>query len=214
MIVLGKLAQGHKEVRRQDQDEQADIERDRLIAGAQPDETEQVEPDINRDHGDGDGTEEFQHGRGQKRDAQHAHRTASELVGNTGDGFKLAPGLAKQFQCCQPLKPVEEMTAHPGQSLKLALVGGGGAHADDGHEQGNQGCRAQQDHADDPVDRKYRRQHRQRDQHGKHHLGQETGEIAFQCLDLFDHHTGQLATVTFAGKAWAQGGDMGEDVLA
>jgi hypothetical protein len=184
MVLGAESAQGQVEFRRQQQDEKAALEGH--IAG------EQAETDEDGHQGNADGGQEFEHQGREKSHAQHRDGGLPVLVGDPGDDARLPAAGAEGPDGGQALQAVQKTRAKGGQPAPLALVELFGLPADEHHEQGNEGRRAEQDQPAGQAEGKDKGQYGQGDQRGQRGLGQKARIVAFQALHAVDHLVGQF----------------------
>ena len=107
-------ANGRVELRRQQQDEEADVEIDLA--------PHQAKADEHRGHRDRDRGEELQHQRREKSDAQHRHRIAAIGLGHFRDDGDFAFRRAEELEFGQALHGVEQVAAEPRERRPLPRV--------------------------------------------------------------------------------------------
>ena len=95
MVQARELADGAEEFGREDQRGQA-FGQSQGFAGAERENAEQFEPDIDRDQRDGDRCEEFQHGGRQESHAQDGHGAVAQLEGGILKAGRLTADPAKR----------------------------------------------------------------------------------------------------------------------
>ena len=152
VVVLPELPQRRMKLGRQHQHKQGGGQRGRgpPAADADVEPAEQHQPEVQRDHGDGERGQQLQHRRGQKGDPQHAHGALAIALGGVGHDRALGRGHAEQLERRQALEQIEKASAHGLQLGELPAAGRIGAAADQDHEQRNQRRGGEQDRRGHP----------------------------------------------------------------
>ena len=110
------------------------------------------EPQADRDghERDREARRELERESREERDAQHLHRARPILVGHGPDPGRLALGAAEDGEGRESTDHLEEAARKRREALPLASLHGGGGHADERHEHGDE---RQHDHEHEPRER-------------------------------------------------------------
>ncbi len=208
VVVRGEQPQGLVDLRRHQQAEQPDLQRQRL--GAKIGQAEIGHADIERDAGNADRREEFEHGRRQEGDAQHRHGADAQLFARLPHRLDLGGLAAEQFEREDAAQPVGEMRRQPAERRRLGILGGLGAVADQRHEEGDQRSGDQKQQADDDVERQDDDREGQRQHERLDHRRQVAREEPVHCVDLVDDGRADGAGCTRGGPAGAMVQEFGE----
>ncbi len=165
-------------------------------------------------HADADGDErhrqggqQFQREGGEEGQPQGPQRGPPVVGGDRADRLGLGLGPAEDLQRGQALDDVEEVPGEPGQQPPLPVHPALGGPADQGHEEGDEGKREDDDECREPVGGDDTGE----DGDGHHdreaQLGQVAGEVVVERVDPARGEGGQLARGAGAG---AEAGGVGE----
>lgn len=165
----------------------------------------QPHSDTDRDQGDGDGGEEFEHEGGEKGDPQGAQRRPAVLPGDGPDRGGLGLGPAEDLQGGQALDDIEEVARQPGEQPPLAVHPRLGGPADQDHEQRDQRKGEDDRERREPVAGDDPGQHGEGNDDRQPQLRQIAGEVVVQGVDAPGGEGGE-----FAG-AHLQGAHAGSD---
>ncbi len=166
------LAQRQIRLGREQQHEEADRERQRPV--------DEPEPDRDCDDRDRDRREELEHETREERDAEHAHRLAAVLVGDTLDGRGGTVLPAEDLEGRQALHGVGEARREALQRAPLLLLHRARGEADQNHEDRDEGKGEQHGEARDPVLPPHHRQDQRRRDDGLHQLRQVAAEVRLE----------------------------------
>ncbi len=154
-----------------------------LLGRGEGQQLQQVEAAIDGDQGHGQRREEFQHGRGQEGDLQHAAGAPGQVVGGAGDHRRLLRLGLEGEDGGQGADSVEEEAGQSLQRLELTSALGPRRHAGQGHadDEGQQGedQNAGREGADHGGDGDQQQRRHARRQTG----GQKARHMAVQRLD-------------------------------
>jgi hypothetical protein len=137
--------------------------------------------------------EQFQRGRREKGDAQHAHGAGADIFGAVSHAARGGVHRAQGTQRRQAAQAVEQEAAHAAHHLQLRFAGGLGAPTDDGHEDRDQGRGQHQDQRRQPRVIRHHQRDRGRHQHralARRPVAHQPGQHGF---GLLGQHAGSLA---------------------
>ncbi len=152
------------------------------------------EAKVNRHQRNGERGEELQYARGEKRQTQHFHGAAAEILRGFTNIIRLCRTAAKNAQRLHSAQAVEKVAAQAGQRLEVATVSIGGTHAYHRHKGGDQRGRGQQDQCRNPVKRENDNHNQQRHAHRQRHLREVAGVVVVHIVNLLKDQRGPAAS--------------------
>ncbi|MNQ50360.1 hypothetical protein D3C85_642970 [compost metagenome] len=189
----GQFAQRFEERGGQQQDEQALPQAQFAAPGAEIDAAQQRETDEGRHHGHAERGKQFQHGRRQKGDAQHHHRAPAYGLRRGIEPFGRGVDGVERAQGGQAAQAVQQEGIHAAHFHHLRAAGRLRTHADERHEDGNQGGRDEQDQGGDPRQRRHHGEDHERHEHHFPARGFVAHQIRHDGFGLLGDDAGRLA---------------------
>ena len=153
---------------------------------------------MQRQHDEGQRRRKIERGRGQERDAQHAHGAPAKFVRRRGQRLRLGIRLAVQDDGGDAAHAVEETRLQPRQRQELAARGGRGADTCRRHRDRDQQAAQNQHKRADRIGQQRSDGHQQRAANRQRSGRQPARVKPIQCLDAIHDDRGQLAAVVSA----------------
>ena len=175
MELGAELAEREVGLRREDQDEQPGPQVQ--LAG------HQSQADPHRDERDREGREQLQDERGQEGDPQRRQRLAAVVVGRLLERGDLDAGAPENLERGQAGHHVEEVVREARQRVPATAPAALRGHADEDHEQHDQGHRGQDRDRGDGVRSEDRQDHHDRHDRRQDELRQVLREVAVEGID-------------------------------
>ncbi len=150
---------------------------------------------MDRQHHQGGGGGDVEHGRGEEGHAQHAHGAPAQFGGGGGKRRGLVLGAAGQHDGGDAADAVEEARLQPRQGEELAAGRGGGADAGGGHADRHQQPGQPEHQHGKGIGAEGHDQHQQRPGQRQRRGRQPAGEQPVQRLHLVDDDRGEVARV-------------------
>ena len=153
---------------------------------------------VQRQHDEGERRRKIERGRGQERDAQHAHGAPSQFVRRRGQRARLGLRLAVQHDGGDAAHAVEEARLQPRQRQELAARRGRRADTRRRHRDRDQQAAQNQHERADRIGQQRGERHQQRAADRQRSGRQPAGVQPVQRLDAVHDDRGQLAGVVRA----------------
>ena len=174
----------------------------------------QPQTDLDGDERDREGRDQLQTQRGQERDAQRGHGGQSVTVGDLADRLDLGLCASEHLQRRQPGDDIQEVAGQLLQGAGLEFHALTRRRPDQRHEQRDQRQRSGDDQRRDPILRRDRGKHGDRNDHRQKQLREIQLEVAVERVDAARREDRELAGAPLARADRAQSAHSREQCRA